>query len=152
MKPTTSSLTIYRYVFPILFAIFSSLPVIAQPYAAGIDALTDLRGAHWLIAQHQDGSPATDDDTAAMHAIEIAVQQIISCDIDDDRYYRDRPDVPNIDMAGRGPRLNRAVQLLAEAKTNIAKEDAPALQPVKAKIYRHIDDAMGAIEKAVASR
>jgi hypothetical protein len=127
--------------------------VMADGHSAYLHALTDLRAARWLIANRPGGWAQTDNEAMAIHAIEVAVFEIIKADIDDGKYYNDVPDLPNINIPDRQGRIQRAIELIRKARTDVNLDDDDTFAGgLKLRELSHIDEALRLTENAVSSK
>jgi tetratricopeptide (TPR) repeat protein len=152
MKNTVLAKSSARYMLIILMALMT-ISAMADTHSAYLHALTDLRAARWLIANRPGGWALTDNEAAAIHAIEVAVYEIIKADIDDGKYYNDVPDLPNIDIPDRQGRIQRAIELIRKARTDVNLDDDDTFAGgLKVRALAHIDEALRLTEKALPGK
>ena len=149
MNNTTPTISSAGYILLIAIACMSFSSASAQEeHRAYRHALADLRGARWLIMQHDDSTPPSAEELAAVHTIELSVSAIIGASIDDGLYYKDRPEVTDIDIADRDGRLVRALELLRKAHADINHEQSDDFgKGLKVHSLTRIDEAVRLIEK-----
>jgi hypothetical protein len=150
MKNLISTRTITGKVFFILLiTLTSTVSVLADK--AYLHALSNLRTARWLIDRSPEGAQKTDDQVAAVKAIDLAMARIINADIDDGKYLNDRPDEDAI--PDRDSRLAVALQLLRKAHADVNNDDGSAFDlELKSKEIPHINEAIACVEKAILTK
>ncbi|MGC1550053.1 MAG: hypothetical protein WA777_16140 [Rhodanobacter sp.] len=113
-----------------------------------LHALSDLRGARWLL-EHRPGDPAVSgQEDVAITEIERAIGEIKHASIDDGKNLDDHPpiDYPH-DHPGR---LHKAIDLLHKVHNDVAREeDDPQTHGLKDRALMHIDEATHAAERAL---
>ena len=125
----------------------------ADTHSAYLHALTDLRAARWLIANRPGGWAQTDNEAMAIHAIEVAVYEIIKADIDDGKYYNSVPDMPDINIPDRQGRIERAIELIRKARADVNLDDDDTFAGgLKLRELTRIDEAMRLAEKALPGK
>lgn len=134
------------------------LLLLSLPFAASADlpgnhpyyihALSDLRGARWLL-EHRPGDPAVSgDEDAAISEIDAAIGEIKRASIDDGKDIHDHPpiDIP----ADRPGRLHKALEVLHKVHSDVAREeDDPMTRGLRDRAVHHIDEAIHATEHAI---
>jgi hypothetical protein len=136
-------------------AIASALLV---PFAARADlpgrhpgylhALTDLRSARWLMERQPGDGRVYADEDIGITEVNAAIQELKRASIDDGKDLRDRPGSDTIE---HGSRLLRAIEVLKQARNDIAQEeDNPEVRDLRNRAFAHIDRALHAAERAHA--
>jgi hypothetical protein len=134
------------------------LLLLSLPFAASADlpgnhpyylhALSDLRGARWLL-EHRPGDPAVSgDEDVAVGEIDAAINEIKRASIDDGKDLHDHPpiDIP----ADRPGRLHKALEVLHKVHSDVAREeDDPMTRGLRDRAVHHIDEAIHATEHAI---
>lgn len=134
------------------------LLLLSLPFAASADlpgnhpyylhALSDLRGARWLL-EHRPGDPAVSaDEDVAISEIDAAIGEIKRASIDDGKDIHDHPPV---DIPGDRPgRLHKALEVLHKVHSDVAREeDDPMTRGLRDRAVHHIDGAIHATEHAI---
>jgi tetratricopeptide (TPR) repeat protein len=110
-------------------------------------ALSDLRAARWLIDRRARDLAQTVDEMEAVRNIDGAINEIKKAAIDDGKDNNDHAGVDEI--ADRGGRFNKALELLRRANEDINKEEDNAFaQGLRNRATGMINNAIGATEKA----
>ena len=136
----------------------SSLVVfVALPFAANADlpgkhpaylhALSDLRTARWML-EHRPGDAAVSrHEDAAITEIDKAIGEIKHAAIDDGK---DLHDHPGTDVADRPGRLHKALELLRQVHSDVAREeDDPMTRGLRNRAVGHIDAAIHETERTI---
>lgn len=135
------------------------LALLALPLSASADlpgrhpfylhALSELRGARWLL-ERRPGDPAvrSNEDLATIE-IDRAIDEIRRAAIDDGK---DLHAHPGIDLPpGRRGRLGKALELLRQARSDVARgEQDRFTRGLRDRAARHIDGAIQATQAALA--
>jgi hypothetical protein len=136
-----------------LAATVLSLPLAARAQEPGrhphyLHALSDLRGARWLL-EHRPGDPAVRrHEDIAVNEIDGAIRDLREAAIDDGKDLRDHPpfDMPR----EYGGRLHRVVELLHNVQGDVDREeDDPAARGLKRRSLRHVEVALQETERAI---
>lgn len=153
MKKSILTKLLLKWLLVISVAIIWTQPTKADGHSAYLHALTDLRAARWLIANRPGGWAQTDNEAIAIHAIEVAVYEIIKADIDDGKYYNDAPDLPNINIPDRQGRIQRAIELIRKARADVNLDDDDTFAGgLKLRELSHIDEALRLTENALPGK
>lgn len=126
------------------------------PYAAKADlpgrhpgylhALTDLRTARWLMERQPGDRRVYADEDVSITEADAAIQELKRASIADGKDLRDHP---ANDTLEHGSRLLRAVEMLKQARNDIAQEeDNPEVRALRNRAFEHIDNALHAAERA----
>lgn len=140
----------------LLIAVTALILVAAQPskaaeHPAYLHALSDLRAARWLIEHRPGNWKQTEDEVAAVKSIDAAINEIKRAAIDDGKDLRDHPPVQEVNE--RVGRLRKALELLRKTRGDVNKEEDNAFaQGLKLRALRHIDEAIGLTERAIANK
>jgi hypothetical protein len=136
----------------------SLVVVLALPFAANADlpgkhpaylhALSDLRAARWML-EHRPGDAAVSrHEDAAITEIDRAIGEIKHAAIDDGK---DLHDHPGPDLADRPGRLHKALELLRQVHSDVAREeDDPMTRGLRNRAVGHIDAAIHETERTIA--
>lgn len=155
MKALHYSLTL---TLPLLACAIQPAPAQPAPQAvrvqyrtehpAYLHALSDLRGARWLLSHRPGDLRVTVDEEAAVDRINEGINEIKRAAFDDGKNLDDHPPVDQR-LDGRG-RLNRAMELLRKARNDIAREEDYAdVRGLRDRAIRHIDEAIHATDLAL---
>jgi len=133
------------------------LPVAAQAqwwrrHPAYIHAMSDLRGAYWLIGHRDAGDPLTrDEERFALRQILRAYQELKDAAIIDDTDITGRPP-PNMNFYDHRGRLHRALDLLHEARADVLSEtEDPAAAGLRGRALDSIAAAAEATRLAIVA-
>jgi hypothetical protein len=112
-------------------------------------ALSDLRGARWMIDHRTGNWQANEDEMAAVRKIDDAINEIKRAAIDDgrDMYYHPQMDEHN----DHGGRLHDAMDLLRRARNDIEHEEEGFGQGLRNRAIMHIDEAIRFTDRALES-
>ncbi len=113
-----------------------------------LHALSDLRGARWLLGHRPGDASVSAHEDIAIQAIDAAIREIQHAAITDGKGLRDHPpmDLP----PERGGRLHRAADLLRRVHTEIAREeDDPQSRGLRNRAIQHVDEAINQADRAV---
>jgi hypothetical protein len=147
-----NSMTTLKPIIASIFILMAMSASAQEEHTAYLHALADLRGARWLIVQRTDNSQPPQEQTDAVHAIELTVSGIIRASIDDGKYYKDHPELPNIDIVEFDGRMLRAMELLRKAHADINHEDDDSFaKSLKDNSLAHIDDAVKSLQKLMVN-
>ena len=131
--------------------LLAALPSVAAEHPAYLRALSDLRAARWLIEHRPGNWKQTVDEVEAVRAIDAAINEIKRAAIDDGKDLRDHPPVQEVNE--RVGRLRKALELLKKTRGDVNKEeDNNFAQGLKIRALRHIDEAIGLTERAIATK
>jgi len=115
-------------------------------HPAYLHALSDLRGARWLI-EHRPGDWAqTSDEVEAVQQIDAAINDIKKAAIDDGKNLNDHP---RIDERPDHPgRIHEALEILRRARADLAREEDNAYADgLRDRAIGHIDGAIHAARR-----
>jgi hypothetical protein len=134
------------------------LLLVSLPFAASADlpgqhpyclhALTDLRGARWMLEHRPGDAAVSGQEDVAISEIDAAIGEIKHAAIDDGKDVHDHPpmDVPG-DHRGR---LHKALEILRKVHSDVAREeDDPMTKGLRNRAVGHIDAAIHANERAI---
>jgi hypothetical protein len=143
-----------NFVMTLLIAItmFTSVASMAADHPAYLHALSDLRGARWLI-DHRPGNSwkQSADESAAVRAIDAAMNDIKHAAIDDHKDINDHVGIQEINE--RIGRLRQASQLLRRTREDVNKRETNDFsQGLKVRALRDIDEAIKFTDKAIATK
>jgi hypothetical protein len=115
-----------------------------------LHALSDLRGARWMIEHRPGDWQRTDDEAVAVTEIDAAIKEIKKASIDDGKDLADHPAVD--EKADHVGRLHEAVDFLRKARKDVdQEEDNIFADGLKDRASKHISEAISATEKAIRS-
>jgi hypothetical protein len=113
-----------------------------------LHALSDLRGARWML-EHRAGDPRVSaHEDAAVREIDAAINELTRAAIDDGKDIHDHPrmDAPE-DRPGR---LHKAAEILRSVLGDVDREeDDPAARGLKHRAAAHVDAALHQTEAAI---
>ena len=117
-------------------------------HPAYLHALSDLRAARWLIEHRQtDTWKGTEDEIAAVRAIDAAINEIKRASIDDHKDLNDHPKDMVNEHAGR---LRKAAEYLHKADADVDEHESdPEVRGLKDRAHLHIREAIRATEMAM---
>jgi hypothetical protein len=134
------------------------LLLVSVPFAASADlpgkhpyylhALTDLRGARWMLEHRPGDAAVSGQEDVAITEIDAAIGEIKHAAIDDGKDIHDHPqmDVP----ADHPGRLHKALEILRKVHSDVAREeDDPMTKGLRDRATHHIDEAIHATEHAI---
>lgn len=135
----------------------SLLVFLALPFAANADlpgkhpaylhALTDLRAARWMLENRPGDAAVSRHEDAAITEIDKAIGEIKRAAIDDGK---DLHDHPGPDLADRPGRLHKALELLRQVHSEVAREeDDPMTQSLRNHAVGHINAAIHETERTI---
>jgi hypothetical protein len=135
----------------------SLLVFLALPFAANADlpgkhpaylhALTDLRAARWMLENRPGDAAVSRHEDAAITEIDKAIGEIKHAAIDDGK---DLHDHPGPDLADRPGRLHKALELLRQVHSEVAREeDDPMTQSLRNHAVGHINAAIHETERTI---
>jgi hypothetical protein len=117
-------------------------------HPAYLHALSDLRGARWML-EHRPGDPAVSGhEDAAVQQIDAAIRELKQAAIDDGKDVHDHPvfDAPS-DRPGH---LHKAAELLQKVHADVDREeDDPMARGLKHRALEHIDAALSETDAAI---
>ena len=132
--------------------------LLALPFAANADvpgqhpyylhALSDLRGARWMLEHRPGGVAVSGDEDVAIREIDEAIREIRAAAIDDGKDIHDHMpiEVPTNPRA----RLHGAHDLLWKVHSDVAREeDDPITRQLRNRAVGHIDAALAATDRAI---
>ena len=132
--------------------VFLALPLAANAdlpgkHPAYLHALSDLRTARWML-EHRPGDAAVSrHEDAAITEIDKAIGEIKHAAIDDGK---DLHDHPGTDVADRPGRLHKALELLRQVHSDVAREeDDPMTRGLRNRAVGHIDAAIHETERTI---
>jgi hypothetical protein len=139
-----------------ILALFSGLllaPLLANAdlpgkHPAYLHALSDLRGARWMLEHRPGDAAVSGQEDVAISEIDAAIREIKHAAIDDGKNVNDHPkiDVP----ADRPGHLHKALEILRNVHSDVAREeDDPAVRGLRDRAIGHIDGAIHATEAAI---
>ena len=143
---------------PIKTLLSGALLLLALPFAASADlpgkhpfylhALSDLRGARWLLEHRPGDAAVSGQEDVAISEIDAAIGEIKRASIDDGK---DIHDHPPIDLPPDHPgRLHKALEVLREVHSEVAREeDDPETRGLRNRAVGHVDGAIHATEHAI---
>jgi len=113
-----------------------------------LHALSDLRGARWLLEHRPGDARVSEHEGIAVQQIDGAINDIRRAAIDDGK---DLHDHPSIDVPGEhGGRLRRAQELLRRVHSDLDREeDDPATRGLKRRALDHLDEALRQTDRAI---
>jgi tetratricopeptide (TPR) repeat protein len=113
-----------------------------------IKALSELRGARWLIEHRPGNWQQTMDEQQAVRRIDQAINAIKKAAIDDGKNIDDHPPVD--ERPDRGGRLRLAQEFLERARQYVNKEeDNSAAQNLKVLAIEHINASIALLNNAL---
>jgi hypothetical protein len=131
----------------LLFVSAIATSAMAQNHPAYLHALSNLRGARWMIDHRPGNWTTTMDETAAVREIDAAINDIKQASIDDGKNLNDHPKVEEINQ--HQGRLTKAIEWLRKARAEIEKnEDNDFAKGLRKRAFVHIDEAIRLTEKA----
>jgi hypothetical protein len=117
-------------------------------HPAYLKALSDLRGARWLIDHRPGNWQQGKDEAAAVGAIDAAIAEIKKASIDDHKDLNDHPGIQEV--PDHGGRLRKALEILRASRADVnQREDDRFAQGLKGRALQHIDNAIKATENAM---
>jgi hypothetical protein len=142
--------TLLSVVISSLVLVLMQLNASAADHPHYLQALSDLRGARWMIEHHPGDWGRSDDETTAVSHIDLAIKEITKASIDDGKKLTDHPPVDEIqDHMGR---LREAFELLQKARKDVNQEEDDAFaNGLKARALKHISEAITRTKKAITS-
>jgi hypothetical protein len=115
-----------------------------------LHALSDLRAARWMIEHRPGNWNQTQDEVYAVEEIDYAIGEIKKAAIDDGKNPNDHPPVD--ERNDHDGRLHEAVDFLGKARNDISgDEDNTFAQGLQSRAYNFIDQAIGAVKRAIHS-
>jgi len=128
--------------------ILSAKPHPNPEHPAYLHALSDLRAARWLVEHRQtDTWKGTEDEIAAVKAIDAAINEIKRAGIDDHKDLNDHPKDAVNEHAGR---LHKAAEYLHKADADVDEHESDAeVRGLKDRAHQHIREAIRAVENAM---
>jgi hypothetical protein len=142
-----------RDFFVSTFLAISSVVGVARAQMPGhhpyyMHALSDLRGARWLLEHRQGDMAVRRHEDIAIQEIDAAIAEIRRAAINDGRGLHDHPPM---DGGGEyGGRLHRALDVLRRVHSDVAREeDDPMTRGLRNRAVRHIDEAAHQVEEAI---
>ena len=135
-----------------ILSLFSGLllaPLLANAdlpgkHPAYLHALSDLRGARWMLEHRPGDAAVSGQEDVAISEIDAAIREIKHAAIDDGKNVNDHPkiDVP----ADRPGHLHKALEILRKVHSDVAREeDDPAVRGLRDRAIGHIDGAIRAL-------
>ena len=113
-----------------------------------LHALSDLRAARWDLEHRPGDAFVSREEDFALAEIDRAINEAKQAAIEDGKNLRDRP--PQDARINHGGRLHHAMQLLRQARNDVAREeDNPQARNLRNRIVQHIDAAIGATGRAI---
>jgi len=117
-------------------------------HPAYLHALTDLRTARWFLYRQPGDPKVYADEDVSIREIDAAIGELKRAAIDDGKNI---DDYPRVDVHEHGSRLLKAIETLRKAHADAdGEEDNPQMHGLKHRIIDHIDQAIGAAERAHA--
>ncbi|HEY6482673.1 MAG TPA: hypothetical protein VIY54_04025 [Steroidobacteraceae bacterium] len=144
-----------RYKLALSGLLLALAPLAANADAPGkhpfyLHALSDLRTARWMLEHRPGDAAVTAEEDAAVTQIDAAIGEMKRAAIDDGKDLHDHPKAGPDDRPGR---LHKALELLREAHSDVAREeDDPMTKGLRNRAIGHVDAAMHATEKALRDR
>lgn len=141
-------------LFAALFALgtgFLSAGALADTpgdHPAYLHALSDLRGARWMI-DHRPGDWAqSEDERFAVQQIDTAIAELKQASFDDGKNLNDHP--PIDERPDHPGRLHAAMDFLHRARSDIEREeDNRYARGLRNRSIHHIDDAIHAVGRTL---
>ena len=116
-------------------------------HPAYLHALTDLRAARWMLENRPGDAAVSRHEDAAITEIDKAIGEIKRAAIDDGK---DLHDHPGPDLADRPGRLHKALELLRQVHSEVAREeDDPMTQSLRNHAVGHINAAIHETERTI---
>ena len=117
-------------------------------HPAYLHALTDLRDARWNLEHRPGDTAVSSQEDVAIVETDRAIQEAKVAAAEDGKNLADHPhEDANINRAGR---LHHALELLAKAKNDVAREeDNPETRDLRNRIVQHTDLAVEATKRAI---
>lgn len=114
-----------------------------------LHALTDLRGARWLLEHRPGEANVKRHEDAAIREIDAAIREITIAAIEDGKDIGDHG--PMDSPGGRPGRLHQTADLLRKVQGDVSREeDDPAAVGLKQRALLHIDAAYHETVAAIA--
>jgi len=135
--------------------LFSGLAFLLKPvqinaaeHPAYLHALSDLRGARWLIDHRPGNWQQNFSEKEAVAQIDLAIDVIKKASIDDGKNLNDHPPVD--EKPDRAGRLQSAADFLEKARADVnQEEDNTFANGLKDQSFRHISQALSWTKRAI---
>jgi hypothetical protein len=139
-KPKKISLLVASLLLLALFHLPARAQVLPGKHPGYLHSLTNLHTARWLLSHQPGDAKVYAGEDVAIREVDEAVHDIAAAASDDGKSLGDHP---KVDLHDHGSRLNRAIESLKAARTDISgEEDDPQVHALRQRSLNHIDKAI----------